>query len=262
MIQKRSGFKAKGRGDHLITREEARGVEARLATRTLVRDGRVVGSRRLFGNGWKQIVAKIARAAAEGKGVELSGAGAQMVASALGRPAGSALTRVSGKSGTVTVPADVSHPQTKQGSGLRGVPALVSHPRRRRLPMAKRRVIVGFLLEAKLGFREIGRRTGVSLRVVQYWRRRVRGVSSIEDVDFADRPPGPLAPWNATDMEIEAAVVRVHGELWVTGGNRGAKTVHARMVAEALGSEQKRALPVPSVRTIARILARTGGRRE
>lgn len=84
------------------------------------------------------------------------------------------------------------------------------------------------------------------------WVRRARG-RRLERVSFQDRPPGAPRPANRVSQRTERRIVRLRRELRDKSvlGEHGAAAIRAAMLARGL-------TPVPSVRTIGRVLSRTG----
>lgn len=106
-------------------------------------------------------------------------------------------------------------------------------------------------------------RTGVPIRVAARrcrfgystawaWVRRARG-KRLDRVDFEDRPAGCRVPRNRVSDRTQRRVIRLRRELKQTSvlGEYGAAAIRREMLARALK-------PVPSIRTIGRILSRTG----
>ena len=100
--------------------------------------------------------------------------------------------------------------------------------------------------------REVARRFGVALSTVQLWVARA-GEQRLDRVDWADRPDGPPRPANRSSQELEDLVLTLRRELKDTSdlGEFGAAAIR-----EALEAGASR--PLPSVRTIGRILERRG----
>ena len=100
--------------------------------------------------------------------------------------------------------------------------------------------------------RSVARDSHVSLNTVQYWVRRA-GTKRLDRVDFSDHRPGPRMGANRTSQQTEDLVLEIRRELKENSplGEFGATAIHRELVA----SQQN---PVPSVRTIGRILERRG----
>lgn len=101
-------------------------------------------------------------------------------------------------------------------------------------------------------FRKVCRRFEVSLGVVQYWVRRAQG-QRLDRIEFCNHSPGLSKAINRTRRAIERAVLNLRKKLREHSplGECGA----ARIRQELLGL---RIAPVPCVRTIGRILQRSG----
>jgi len=99
--------------------------------------------------------------------------------------------------------------------------------------------------------RRVARDFHVSLENVLRWVERA-GKTRLDRVDWGDRPSGAPKPVNRTSFQTEAVVLSLRGELAGSDlGDSGADAIHAAMI------EQKLA-PIPSRRTIGRILVRRG----
>jgi hypothetical protein len=100
--------------------------------------------------------------------------------------------------------------------------------------------------------RAVARQFGVSLRTVQRWVQRA-GEGSLREADLHDRPKTPHQIANKTDAALEQRICALRHELQKQSalGFRGAQAIAGQLVAEGI-------TPVPSVRTIGRILARHG----
>jgi hypothetical protein len=99
--------------------------------------------------------------------------------------------------------------------------------------------------------RRVARDFQVSLENVLRWVERA-GNSRLDRVDWSDRPSGAPKPVNRTSFDTEAVVLRLRVEL--TGsdlGDSGADAILAAMIEQQLA-------PIPSRRTIGRILLRRG----
>jgi transposase len=100
--------------------------------------------------------------------------------------------------------------------------------------------------------REVARRFGVSLATVQLWVARASG-GRLDRVDFSARPPGRRRPVNRSPQELEDLVLTLRVELKDRSdlGEFGARAIRDALKARGL-------LPLPSVRTVGRILERRG----
>jgi hypothetical protein len=100
--------------------------------------------------------------------------------------------------------------------------------------------------------RAVARRFRVALATVQLWVGRAAG-RRLDRVDWSSRPSGPRRPVNQVSQELEALVLTLRAELKDRSdlGEFGARAIRAAL--EARGER-----PVPSVRTIGRILERRG----
>ncbi len=100
--------------------------------------------------------------------------------------------------------------------------------------------------------RAAARRFARSVRTVWLWVQRARG-QRLDRVDWSDRGSGPRRPHNRTAAAMQRLIVRTRvrlqrrDALGLCGARRIRAWLHARAVA-----------PVPSVRTIERVLARHG----
>lgn len=104
---------------------------------------------------------------------------------------------------------------------------------------------------AGAAMRAVARAHAVSLSTVQWWVRRA-GDRALDQVEWDDRPP--LAKQiHRTASAVEDVVLTLRRELKDTSdlGEYGARAIHHALTACARS-------PVPSVRTIGRILARRG----
>jgi transposase len=103
-----------------------------------------------------------------------------------------------------------------------------------------------------VALREIARRFGVALATVRLWVARAEG-SRLDRVDFSSRPPGRRRPVNRSSQELEDLVLTLrlalknHSDL----GEFGARAIRDALKARGLS-------PLPSVRTVGRILDRRG----
>lgn len=100
--------------------------------------------------------------------------------------------------------------------------------------------------------RAVARRFGVALRTVQRWVQRA-GPAPLPRVDWASRPRAPKRLANKTEAALERRICALRKELEQESalGFHGAQTIAERLLEEGNA-------PVPSVRTIGRILVRHG----
>lgn len=100
--------------------------------------------------------------------------------------------------------------------------------------------------------RQVARRFGVALATVQLWVARADG-KRLDRADVSSRPPGRRRPVNRSAADLEDLVLALRRELKETGdlGEFGARAICAAL--EDRGTD-----PLPSARTIARILDRRG----
>jgi hypothetical protein len=100
--------------------------------------------------------------------------------------------------------------------------------------------------------RAVARRFGVALSTVQFWVARA-GRQRLDRVDWADRSDGPQRPANRVPSELEDRVLSLRRQLKETSdlGEFGAQAIHAALHAQGVR-------PLPTVRTIGRILDRRG----
>jgi transposase len=102
-----------------------------------------------------------------------------------------------------------------------------------------------------LSLREVARRFGVALSTVQYWVARA-GDRRLDRVDFSDRSRCPQRQPTRTEPSIEERVLDLREELKVSPlGEYGASAIRYAL-------EEEQAQPLPSERTIHRILQRHG----
>ena len=101
--------------------------------------------------------------------------------------------------------------------------------------------------------REVARRFHVTLHTVQRWLERAADIR-LEAVDWRSRPHVPLAVVNKTPAPLEREICALRQKLETQSalGFTGARTIHDALHG-SVGSD-----PVPSVRTIGRILQRQG----
>ena len=103
-----------------------------------------------------------------------------------------------------------------------------------------------------IALREVARRFGVALATVRLWVARAEG-SRLDRVDFAAKPPGRPRPVNRSSQELEDLVMTLRVELKDRSdlGEFGARAIHDALKAKGVS-------PLPSGRTIGRILERRG----
>ena len=99
--------------------------------------------------------------------------------------------------------------------------------------------------------RAVARRYHVSLCTVQRWVQRAQ-TQRLDRVDWQDRSHATAAV-RRTDAAVEDVVITLRQELRLTSdlGEYGADAIHRTLLTRAQG-------PIPSVRTIHRILERRG----
>jgi hypothetical protein len=107
-------------------------------------------------------------------------------------------------------------------------------------------------VRAGAGLREAAREFRVSLSVIQRWVRHASG-QRLDRVDWTGKTRAGLRPTNRTERAVEAVVVAVREQLAKTSdlGEHGAEAIHAALLGH--GGDKP-----PSVRTIGRILERSG----
>ena len=100
--------------------------------------------------------------------------------------------------------------------------------------------------------REVARRFGVALATVQLWVARAHR-RRLDRVDFSAKPSGRRRPVNRSPQELEDLVLTLRGDLKALSdlGEFGARAI--RDALQARGHS-----PLPSTRTIGRILERRG----
>ena len=103
-----------------------------------------------------------------------------------------------------------------------------------------------------VGMREVARRFRVALATVQLWVARTDG-QRLNRADFTGRRPGRRQAVNRSAPDVENLVLSLRRELKDTSdlGEFGAQAIHATLEARGVH-------PLPSVRTIGRILERRG----
>lgn len=100
--------------------------------------------------------------------------------------------------------------------------------------------------------RRVARSFGVSLSMVQRWVARASG-RRLDQVDWSSKPTRVIRPQNRTSVEIEALVLTVRSELSKVSdlGEHGAAAIHRTLL-------DRGATALPSIRTIGRVLVRSG----
>lgn len=100
--------------------------------------------------------------------------------------------------------------------------------------------------------RQVAKRFAASLRTVQVWVARAEG-QRLDRMDWSDRPRGGRREAYATPARIEDLVVRLRKELRDQSalGDCGARAIREEL-------QRRRVKPLPSIRTIGRILLRKG----
>ena len=102
--------------------------------------------------------------------------------------------------------------------------------------------------------RSVAREAGISLSHLQYWLRKARGMR-LDRVDWCDQASGPKRAANRVSTLQEQAVLNTRKALCASAlGEWGARAIHAQLTALHAATDP----PVPSVRTIGRVLARRG----
>jgi len=100
--------------------------------------------------------------------------------------------------------------------------------------------------------RAVAREFGVSLQTVRRWVERAASATRLDRIDWSDRQSGAPRPINRTSSDTEEVVLRLRSELTRSDlGDSGADAIRAAMIEQQL-------VPVPSRRTIGRILVRRG----
>jgi hypothetical protein len=120
------------------------------------------------------------------------------------------------------------------------------------LPKLRRRLVA--LARRGVSQRRLALRFHVALSTIQYWLARTVG-QRLDRVDFFDRPTGSLTPCNSTPHTVVARIRRLRLQLRRDSilGEFGPAAIR-----RALAAEPQPPLPLPSLRTIARILKRWG----
>jgi transposase len=99
--------------------------------------------------------------------------------------------------------------------------------------------------------RKVAREFRVSLQTVRRWVGRA-STTRLDRVNWTDRPAGAPKPVNRTSTATEEEVLRLRGELAKSDlGDSGADAIRLAMIEQQIA-------PIPSRRTIGRILQRRG----
>ena len=100
--------------------------------------------------------------------------------------------------------------------------------------------------------RSVARQFRVSLRTVQVWVSRTKG-QRLDRIDWSDRPRGGRREVGSTSAPTEDLIIRLRKELKESSalGDCGALAIREEL-------RRRRVKPLPSVRTIGRILRRRG----
>jgi hypothetical protein len=100
--------------------------------------------------------------------------------------------------------------------------------------------------------RRVARTFGISLSVVQRWVGRAAD-RRLDQVDWSSQPTRVARPQNRTGADIEALVLHVRAELGKGSalGEHGAAAIHRTLIERGITAP-------PSVRTIGRVLVRSG----
>ena len=108
------------------------------------------------------------------------------------------------------------------------------------------------LVRAGVGMREVGRTFRVSLSVVQRWVERAGG-ERLDRVDWTSKPTRADRAPNRTGFEFETTILSVRSNLakFSDLGEHGAAAIHRAIV-------ERGGIAPPSIRTIGRILKRSG----
>lgn len=103
--------------------------------------------------------------------------------------------------------------------------------------------------------REVARRFGVTLHMVQRWVARSAGLR-LDRVEWSDRAPGLRTSPKRTPPAVERSILELRRELREESalGEYGAEAIQRSLIERRRG----KLCVIPSVRTIARILARHG----
>jgi hypothetical protein len=107
--------------------------------------------------------------------------------------------------------------------------------------------------------RAVANRFGVSLSHVQRWVTRARD-SETTEVDWTDRAPGARRSLRRTSASMEQRILRLRRDLRERSdlGEYGAAAIRRALETQRASSPKLQKLPVPSLRTIGRILERHG----
>lgn len=100
--------------------------------------------------------------------------------------------------------------------------------------------------------RSVARQFRVSLRTVQVWVRRTQG-QRLDRIDWSNHPRGGRREAGSTSVQTEDLIVQVRKQLQESSplGDCGALAIREEL-------QRRRVTPLPSVRTIGRILLRRG----
>lgn len=100
--------------------------------------------------------------------------------------------------------------------------------------------------------RSVAKKFRVSLRTVQVWIGRTKG-QRLDRIDWSDQPRGGRREACSTSASTEDLIVRLRKKLKESSplGDCGARAIHEEL-------QRRRVQPLPSVRTIGRILVRRG----
>jgi hypothetical protein len=99
--------------------------------------------------------------------------------------------------------------------------------------------------------RRVAREFRVSLQTVRRWVERA-STTRLDRIDWSDRPSGAPRPVNRASIATEEDVLRLRGELAKSDlGDSGADAIREAMISQQIA-------PIPSRRTIGRILQRRG----
>lgn len=100
--------------------------------------------------------------------------------------------------------------------------------------------------------RSVAKQFRVSLRTVQVWVGRTKG-QRLDRIDWSDKPRGGRREAGSTSVQTEDLVIRLRKELKESSalGDCGAGAIRDELL-------RRRVKPLPSVRTIGRILVRRG----
>jgi len=141
-------------------------------------------------------------------------------------------------------------PITRVYSGLKTASSLGGHHEQRDRDAARRRAIVAAVRRG-LSQHDAARQFHVSQSTVHHWVQHAHG-QRLDRVDWHDRSHAPRAP-HRTEAVIDELVLTVRAELGQLSdlGFHGAEAIHEALKGRTIE-------PLPSVRTIHRILERRG----